>query len=521
MSEDKSLTKIPHSDGVHYDHWGELMENFLRSKGLWSLIENGFEEPRTETGLTDVQLSLLDDTRTKDHKVKHYLYQAIDRVTFEQILDRHNSKVVWDSLKRKFGGNARVKRSLLQALRRDFEVLEMKKSETITEYFARVMAVANKMRSNGETMPDSKVVEKILRTLTERFTYVVVSIEESKDTDTLSIDELQNSLAVHEQKFHRLNREEEDQALKIEDRTDARGRGRATLRGRGRGKRRQSFNRATVECFKCHNLGHFQYECPKWNKEANYAQLDEEDELLLMSYVEMHEAKRSNAWLLDSGCSNHMCSDQGMFLSLDVGFTHSVKLGNNTRMSVAGKGSVRLVFNGAAFVVGDVYYFSDLRNNLLSIGQLQEKGLAILIRDGACSIYHPQRGLIVYTLMSANRMFIILNKASASMRSLPQPEECFHTSSSDLTYLWHQRYGHLSHKGLRTLQFRKMVHGLPQFRASRVVCTDCFNGKQHRNAIPKRSLWRASQVLELIHEDICRPISPASNSGKRYTMFYR
>lgn len=69
-----------------------------------------------------------------------------------------------------------MKKSLLNSLRREFEVLEMKEAETITEYFSKVMAVANKMRSNGEDMPDSKVVQKILRTLTEMFTYVVVSI---------------------------------------------------------------------------------------------------------------------------------------------------------------------------------------------------------------------------------------------------------------------------------------------------------------------------------------------------------
>ena len=54
-------------------------------------------------------------------------------------------------------------------------------------------------------MPDKKIVEKILRTLTEKFTYVVVYIEESKDTDNMSIDELQSSLVVHEQKFRRFN----------------------------------------------------------------------------------------------------------------------------------------------------------------------------------------------------------------------------------------------------------------------------------------------------------------------------
>ncbi|XP_020267042.1 uncharacterized protein LOC109842597 [Asparagus officinalis] len=226
MSDDKVPTKIPHFDGLHYDHWSELMENLLRAKGLWSLVENGSEEPRAGTILTDTQQEQLENTRMKDHKVKHYLFRAIDRANFEQVLDRRTSKIVWDSLKRKFGGNDLVKKrrtskivwdslkrkfggndlvkkSLLNSLRRDFEVLAMKETETITEYFAKVMDVANKMRSNGEEMPDSKVVEKVLRTLTERFTYVVVSIEESKDTGSMSIDELQSSLVVHEQKFKR------------------------------------------------------------------------------------------------------------------------------------------------------------------------------------------------------------------------------------------------------------------------------------------------------------------------------
>ena len=67
------------------------------------------------------------------------------------------------------------------------------------------------------------------------------------------------------------------------------------VRGRGRGRGRQSFNKAIVECFKCHKLGHYQYECPSWGKEVNYAEFDEKEELLLMAYVEMHNAKREEA----------------------------------------------------------------------------------------------------------------------------------------------------------------------------------------------------------------------------------
>ncbi|XP_061996268.1 uncharacterized protein LOC133714197 [Rosa rugosa] len=201
-------------------------------------------------------------------------------------------------MKKKFEGNARVKRSHLQALRREFETLDMRSGESLTYYFSRVMTVTNKMQVYGEDMQDAKVVEKILRSLTEKFYYVVCSIEESKDIDSLTVDELQSSLIVHEHKIVRHN--DEEQALKVTH-EGGRGRGRGAYRVRGRGRGRAGFNKATVECYRCHKLGHYQYECPTWNKEVNYTELNEEDEMLLMSYVELCKAKREDAWFLDSG----------------------------------------------------------------------------------------------------------------------------------------------------------------------------------------------------------------------------
>ena len=61
--------------------------------------------------------------------------------------------------------------------------------------------MANSMRGCGENLTDAQIVEKILRTLTEQFNYVVCAIEESKDIELLSVDALQSSLLVHEQKF--------------------------------------------------------------------------------------------------------------------------------------------------------------------------------------------------------------------------------------------------------------------------------------------------------------------------------
>jgi hypothetical protein len=257
------------------------------------------------------------------------------------------------------------------------------------------------------------------------------------------------------------------------------------------------------------------------NKAANYVELDDEDEMLLMSYVTLAKTTRNDAWFLDSGCSNHMCGYRGMFSYLDENFQHSVKLGNNSRMAVVGKGRVKLLINGIKHVVNDVYYVPELKNNLLSIGQLQERGLVILIKNGVCKIYHPEKGLIIQTKMSANRMFILLAQTQAPVHAQTQNQEnCLLTGSQNPSVLWHRRFGHLSYKGLRTLQWRHMVHGLPTFSAPTITCTDCLNGKQHREVMPKHSKWRANQKLELIHADICGPISPESNSGKRYILCF-
>jgi transposase InsO family protein len=65
-----------------------------------------------------------------------------------------------------------------------------------------------------------------------------------------------------------------------------------------------------------------------------------------------------------------------------------------------------------------------------------------------------------------------------------------------------------------------MVEGLPLLAAPLKVCNDCLAGKQHRNNIPKKSYWRATCKLQLVHSDICGPVTPESNSGKRYLITF-
>ncbi|KAJ1418517.1 gag-polypeptide of LTR copia-type [Sesbania bispinosa] len=265
------------------------MENFLRSKEYWNLIDPGIPKHAAEAVLTENEKKIVEEHKMKDLKVKNYLFQAIDRAVLETILKKETSKEIWDSLIQKYHGTARVKRAQLQALRCEWEILQMKNGESINDYFARTLTIANKMRMYGERVSDLNVIEKILRSMTSRYDYIVCSIEESHDLDTMNVDELQSSLLVHEQWMNGHNAQDE-QVLKVaQDEIGARrGRGRGAFRGgnvqgRGRGRGGRQVDKTMIECYHYHDFGHFQYECSKKSQDskANYVEVKEEAVLLM------------------------------------------------------------------------------------------------------------------------------------------------------------------------------------------------------------------------------------------------
>ena len=168
MTEGSSNGYVPKFVG-QYDHWAKLMENLLRSKEYWKVIDRGimvdvvgetwsFSSVVSESHpLTDVQRKEYEENKLKDLKTNNLLYQAIERDMLETILDRSSSKAIWDSMKQKFQGSTRVKRAQLQSLRCDFEILRKKKGESMNAYFARFLSIANKMKAHGENLNETMI----------------------------------------------------------------------------------------------------------------------------------------------------------------------------------------------------------------------------------------------------------------------------------------------------------------------------------------------------------------------------
>ena len=104
-------------------------------------------------------------------------------------------------------------------------------------------------------------------------------------------------------------------------------------------------------------------------------------------------------------------------------------------------------------------------------------------------------------------------------------EECFFSAAegfcnSNVSHdLWHQRYGHLSYGNLDILNRKNMVEGLGALDTKnppKETCEGCIMGKHNRSPFPKKSSRVTKKPLELVHSDVCGPISVESIGGSRY-----
>jgi hypothetical protein len=93
---------------------------------------------------------------------------------------------------------------------------------------------------------------------------------------------------------------------------------------------------------------------------------------------------------------------------------------------------------------------------------------------------------------------------------------CLAAVRGDESWRWHERYGHLNFDALQKLARHGMVRGLPTIDHAGQLCDGCLAGKQRRTSFPQQAKKRATCLLDLVHGDLCGPITPATPGGRRY-----
>ncbi|XP_014495100.1 uncharacterized protein LOC106757032 [Vigna radiata var. radiata] len=352
---------------------------------------------------------------------------------------------------------------------------------------------------------------------------------ESIDLEKLKVEELQNSLEIHEQRLLERKTAELDaiqntnQALQAKIQKGCgtgRGRGRQGGRGgrnggrfinnveqtkseissdqkegnhRGRGKPRgkggrKSVERRNVQCYTCNKFGHYSSEC--WHNESNKKEDNNEanlvkdemesdsDHVMLMtvaSHEEIREdrkiackefnqqtskeldrceketkcvthvsvaekethAEQEMSWYLNTSSSNHMSGNRRWFLDLDTSVKSTIRFGDNSTIQAEGMGKILIKGkDGKPVYLHNVLYVPMMKCNLLSLGQLLEKGFTMKMQKRHIEVFDKKQRLIFKAPASRNRTFRVnLNTTEI---------QCMATTSVEEEWLWHYRFGHLN-----------------------------------------------------------------------------
>ena len=101
-----------------------------------------------------------------------------------------------------------------------------------------------------------------------------------------------------------------------------------------------------------------------------------------------------------------MCGKKELFSSLNETVKSTVKFGNNSNIPIEGKCQIAIrLKDGSQNFICDVFYAPGLHHNLLSMGQLSEKGYNMKIHKGYCTLIDRNGRFITKVKMSPNRLF--------------------------------------------------------------------------------------------------------------------
>jgi hypothetical protein len=93
---------------------------------------------------------------------------------------------------------------------------------------------------------------------------------------------------------------------------------------------------------------------------------------------------------------------------------------------------------------------------------------------------------------------------------------CLTACAGEDAWHWHSIFGHVNFATLKKMVKVELFRGLPALEHVEQICEACLPGKHRRAPFPQQTSRRASKTLELLHGDLCGPVSPSTPIGNKY-----
>src|SRR3954447_14471211 len=424
--------------------------------------------------------------------------------------ERHGAYEMFEELKTVFRAHARVERYEVSD---KFFSCKMEENSSVSEHILKMSGLHHRLTQLEVNLPDEAVIDRILQSLPPSYKSFVMNYNMQGMEKT--IPELYSMLKSAEVEIKK-----EHQVLMVNKTTKfKKGKGKKNFKKDGKevaapGKsvaRKKSKNgpKPETECFYCKGSGHWKRNCPKYlaDKKAGKTK-----GICDIHVIDVYlTSTRSSSWVFDTGAVAHICNSKHELrnkrrLARDE---VTMRVGNGSKVDVIAVGTLPLqIPSGLVLNLNNCYLVPVLIMNIISGSCLLRDGYSFKSENNGCSIY--MSNIFYGHAPEMNGLFLMnLDCSDTHVHNIDAKRIKL---NNDSTYMWHCRLGHIGMKRMKKLHSDGLLESLDR-------CEACLMGNMTKNPFTG-VMERATELLEIIHTDVCGPMSVASRGGYRYVLTF-